>query len=208
MKHIFIILSFFPLLCISQREFSYMQLDSLLDSSKATLFVVYFNSNGDHQIYSISPKAYAERVLNKLSKSTFGLKQRSMIPFPVPSVRPDNEAIVAFDVMPNGNPTPNTMNGVAWIDVCDVDCLDSQPPINAVRLGARTDVLQIGSRAINGAVLKDLQFIHDNEVVFTFKNKTYVLYEENVLPPTFRGGICFVNGQFYKCSDGINWLPF
>ncbi len=205
------ILIFIIFLCIDirgQKSFDSTQIDSLLDSTKLSLIVVYFNSNGDYINYSIQPKMYADRILNKLSKSSFGLKQRSMINFPVPSVRPENESIVAFDIMPNGNPTPNITNGVAWIDVCDVDCLNSQPPINAVRLGAKTDVMQIGSRAINSAVLKDLQFIHDDKVIFTFKNKTYTLFEETTLPTPVKGGICFVNSVFYKCSNGINWVTF
>lgn len=82
------------------------------------------------------------------------------IAFPVPTLIPkgDNKNI-AFDIMPKGSPGNHSDNGIAWMDVCDTECLTTNPPIGAARVGITSTAVQFGSRAFNGASIKPVEFI-------------------------------------------------
>lgn len=95
------------------------------------------------------------------STNAFSLSPRTLVTaFPVPSFRPMTEdTVIAVDIMPNGSPSENPGNGYAWIDVCDTDILTtSGAAVNCARVGARSDKIEFGARALNGATAKPLVF--------------------------------------------------
>ena len=76
----------------------------------------------------------------------------------VPSFRPASQGQLAFDLMPNGAPGDFFGNGVAWMDICDTDCAHGNPPMAALRAGARPDNFELGIRRFNDGPLKPLLF--------------------------------------------------
>lgn len=85
------------------------------------------------------------------------LRSRSSVSaFPVPTFRAAPGIPIAMDVMPGPGATESAGEGFAWFDVCDRDCLDTNGPVNTVRLGARSDRMEIGSRSYNGATTRPL----------------------------------------------------
>lgn len=72
--------------------------------------------------------------------------------FPAAFVRPTTtNTVMAFDVMPNGSPTEQPLNGFAWHDVCDTDSSIGNPPMHCLRIGAMSTGMEVGSRDFNGA---------------------------------------------------------
>jgi hypothetical protein len=87
------------------------------------------------------------------------LTRTAVTTFPVPSVRPSTaNTVIAFDLMPNGSATEYTNNGFAWFDVCDTDCLTTNPALASARVGITATFVEFGSRAFNGATQKPIHF--------------------------------------------------
>jgi hypothetical protein len=83
----------------------------------------------------------------------FQLRNRTIaLGFPVPTLRPRaNTQNCALDIMPNGAPGDFMSNGITWIDVCNTDCIASNPAMSTGRLGVFFDHIEMGSRSFNGA---------------------------------------------------------
>lgn len=80
--------------------------------------------------------------------------------FPVATVR----AVTAdkpcvLDLMPNGTPSPENANGMAWFDICNADALGITPAFNAFRIGMKSDKGQIGVLTYGGGTDRELEFI-------------------------------------------------
>jgi hypothetical protein len=99
-------------------------------------------------------------AITDTGEQPFNLRNRKVgLAFPVPTLRPATaNQVVAADIMPNGTPIESS-NGFAWFDICDVDCIDSEPPISCARVGIKTGQVEIGSVAFNAGVAKSVHLI-------------------------------------------------
>lgn len=53
----------------------------------------------------------------------------------LPALRPVNDNLrCALDIMPTGTPTNGSGQDRTWVDIIDVDCVDSQPPLMVTRV--------------------------------------------------------------------------
>ncbi len=84
----------------------------------------------------------------------------SSLTFPVPTVQPPSGSNlpIAFDVCPTTAVDSGT-NGLAWVDICDVKCIDdSKPAVSTLRLGMKAASCEIGNRTFDSGVKKPLYF--------------------------------------------------
>jgi len=88
--------------------------------------------------------------------------------FPVPSFQPNEiDSVIAFDITCSqetlGDISDNTTNGLSWVDICDVKVIEeSNPTVSCLRLGCKTNTLEIGARSFGGGVAKPLHFSVNN----------------------------------------------
>ena len=73
--------------------------------------------------------------------------------------------IMSLDITPNGNPSNYGTQGVTWIDLMDIDIVHSSPASNSLRLGMRTNRMDIGGMHFTGTSSsansqKDLYFVN------------------------------------------------
>lgn len=100
-------------------------------------------------------------IMSRDGEQPFALSARKIgLPFPVPTLLPNSSVSnMAFDLMPSGSPGDFSDNGICWLDVCDTECLSTNPPLAAARVGITSSSVQFGSRAFNGASNKKVEFI-------------------------------------------------
>jgi hypothetical protein len=118
-------------------------------------FSITFKTAGSQVVFSdalLSVTASGEQPF-QLRNRTIGLA------FPVPVLRPRQATQnCAMDIMPNGAPGDFMGNGIAWIDVCNTDCISSNPALSTARVGAFVDHVEFGSRSFNGAPSLPVRF--------------------------------------------------
>jgi hypothetical protein len=87
--------------------------------------------------------------------NAFTLSPRNALPaFPVPVLRPViTNAVLAFDLMPNGSPNQYFNNGITWFDVCNADFLSGDGAISTARVGINTNWVYFGSVHYSGATV-------------------------------------------------------
>jgi hypothetical protein len=89
--------------------------------------------------------------------------------FPVPFFRPATiNSAIAVDIMPNGTATDTASRGVAWLDICNADCADTQPAMACLGLTAGLTELAIGSYEYNTGTLLPINFKMDGTTYATF----------------------------------------
>lgn len=99
---------------------------------------------------------------NQGSSRGFSLSTRPVITtFPVPTLIPTGSNLqLAFDLMPNGTVTTGnaTPNGYTWMDLCDRNVLadNNTIPLTTLRLGNRSDIIEIGELSFAGGTLKPI----------------------------------------------------
>lgn len=101
-------------------------------------------------------------ISNQGNSRGFGLSTRPVITtFPVPTLIPTGSNLpLAFDLMPNGTVTTGnaTPNGYTWMDICDRNVLSDNNtiPLTTLRLGNRSDIIEIGELSFASGTLKPI----------------------------------------------------
>jgi hypothetical protein len=117
---------------------------------------------GGSSIFSVRKDGLVTGVtlqMGETSARSWGIVTRdALTTFPVPAIYPTtSNTVIAVDIMPNGSPSNNGTNGVAWLDICDADIRTGSPAVTALRLGNRkATAVEVGSRNFNGATLLPL----------------------------------------------------
>lgn len=84
--------------------------------------------------------------------------------FPAVVVQPRVPGVMAFDVLPRGNPEENSDNGFAWNDTCDVDLIETpDAPVVCARVGIKSDRVEVGVRSFNGAKARPVHIIFNGQ---------------------------------------------
>lgn len=112
------------------------------------------------------------------------LMQRSYIAsLPVPAFRPTRlNSVLALDQMPNGKPIDSGY-GVTWLDICSVDCQNTNPnPLPTLHLSSHTNFQEISSVSYNGGAALPLLFgsgsgpVSGNAFIFGITNNVLVVF--------------------------------
>lgn len=84
--------------------------------------------------------------------------------FPAVVVQPQSQGVMAFDVLPKGRPAENADNGYAWHDTCGTDLiLYPNDPVSCARMGVKSDRIEIGERAFQGAAPRPVHIIQGGQ---------------------------------------------
>ena len=119
---------------------------------------------GGSSIFSVRKDGLVTGVtlqMGETSARAWGIVTRdALTTFPVPTIYPATaNTVIAVDICPNGTPSNNGTNGVAWLDVCDADLRTGSPAVCATRIGiVKASHVEFGSRAFNGASLLPVRF--------------------------------------------------
>lgn len=91
--------------------------------------------------------------------------------FPAVVLQPRLPGVVAFDVLPRGKPKENDDNGFAWNDTCDVDLIETpDAPVVCARVGIKSDRVEVGVRAFNGAKPRPVHIIFNGQTKMIIDN--------------------------------------
>ena len=86
--------------------------------------------------------------------------------FPAIVIQPNKPGVVAFDVMPKGNPRENPDNGTVWADYCDADLIaNPEAPVVCARIGVKSDRVEFGVRSFGGAAPRPIHIISGGKTV-------------------------------------------
>jgi hypothetical protein len=87
----------------------------------------------------------ADHVIGETDRSRFG-DRAAVSGIPVPYLQPvDENKPLAFDLLPNGVPAQENINGRTWFDVCNTDVSDAQGPVGTARAACHVDRAEFGS---------------------------------------------------------------
>lgn len=88
--------------------------------------------------------------------------------FPVATIKPKLTGNIAFDIMPMGFPGNYLDNGIAWLDVTDVNVSPGSGDVTTARVGISGSAVQMGMRAFGGASEKKLNIVMGTDSIMTF----------------------------------------
>jgi uncharacterized repeat protein (TIGR02059 family) len=107
------------------------------------------------------------------SASAWSLSARNSLygTLPVPVFAPTGSNLpFALDICPNGSPSNFSGNGVAWIDVCNVNVQNGSPAVNTARIGNFGNAVEFGSRAFNGGTAQVVNFTFNGTTVASLQS--------------------------------------
>lgn len=85
----------------------------------------------------------------------------------VPVLRPssDNHRI-ALDITPRGKPDEMANHGLAWIDVCDTDLLETpKEKMRCARVAITKNDIRFGTMAFNGADTAPIRIVRNSQIL-------------------------------------------
>ena len=135
--------------------------------------------------------------------NSYILNNRAVSPltnFPVASLSPVNATSpIALDLMPSPGASDYLLNGVAWIDLCNTNCLTSQPTnLQTLRLQVSHDgSASVGSMGFNGASGGYFSIIQNGNRQILFQGSGMFIY--TTPQPSSDGGVSLgYNGGRWK----------
>lgn len=86
------------------------------------------------------------------------------VSFPVPTFKPtQTSSLIAIDLFPNGTPTEQAGSGVAWIDICNKDSVNTA----GLHVGIGSTSAQIGTQTFNAGTAVPLNIIGNSNIGIT-----------------------------------------
>jgi hypothetical protein len=137
-------------------------------------------------------------------EASIGPRTDPALTFPVPVIKPTKaNSVIALDVTPNGTPSNNAGNGIAWIDVCDTDIRTVVGGnVATTRIAAFSDHGEVSTRRFGSATTRPLHIAADYDGVSAPAIKL-VPGAPNVLNLGLDGGLTSVGNV-----SGSSQVPF